>query len=68
MMMTIIFGYVYISCKVCLLASLCLSACISAFPIGFSWNLILGTLWKSVEKIQNLVKIGQKYQALYMKT
>jgi hypothetical protein len=35
---------------------------------GFSWNLILATFTKNVPEILNLVKIGQKYRALYMTT
>ena len=34
----------------------------------FLWNLVLGTLWKSVKKIQIWLNSGQKYQAFYNKT
>jgi hypothetical protein len=33
----------------------------------FMWNLILGIFMKICQEIPNLVKIGQKYRAFYMK-
>jgi hypothetical protein len=34
----------------------------------FKWNLILLTFMKNCQEIKNLVKTGEKYQALHMKT
>jgi hypothetical protein len=45
------------------------SISISGSPIGWiSVKLILGTSTKICRETQNLVKIGQEYQALHMKT
>jgi hypothetical protein len=46
-----------------------LSLYISSSPINvFSRNFILGTLWKSVERLQIWLKSGKKYISFYMKT
>jgi len=72
--------YTYIACLVGFflgafafpLASSRLSTCphVSVWlPIdGFPSNFVLGTYLKICREIPNLARIGQKYQALYMKT
>jgi hypothetical protein len=59
------------SCEKQLLASSCLSIHLNGtiwLPLGiFSWNFILETNIKICLKNLSLVKIGQKYQALYMR-
>jgi len=53
----------------CLTVCLSVLACISAASTldGFPWNLVLGTMIKTCWDVQNVVKIGQKYQAIYVK-
>jgi hypothetical protein len=49
--------------------SVCLSACISALPTAkIPIKFDIGDLYEISWETANLVKIGQKYEALYMKT
>ena len=49
--------------------SVCLSTCISAAPTGRIFGkFYTGTFTKICCETPNLVKIGQQYWALYMKT
>lgn len=52
--------------------SICLSVRLHVISLlrldGFSWNLIMGALMKICPGTPNLVEIGQKYWAHYMKT
>jgi hypothetical protein len=59
-----------LSRKALITSAMCVhfSVCPSALIYRLSWHLILGAFMKIWHESPNLVKIGQKYCALYMKT